>query len=123
MNKLLTHFESKTNDFSVENRVAMAPMTRVRATEYRNVTDEMVKYYQQRSTAGLLITEGVIVSPEGRDILRLQVSILSVKWMVGEKSLGPFIKKVVRFLRKSGTAVLYHTQRIIMGSHPKGLQR
>ncbi|MGF1880036.1 alkene reductase [Vibrio splendidus] len=70
MNKLLTSFKSKTNDFYVENRVTMAPMTRVRATEYRNVTEEMTTYYQQRATAGLIITEGVIISPEGAGYIK-----------------------------------------------------
>jgi N-ethylmaleimide reductase len=48
------------------NRLALAPMTRSRAKNPGNVpTDSMVKYYLQRASAGLLITEGSQVSPQG----------------------------------------------------------
>jgi len=48
------------------NRLALAPMTRSRAKNPGKVpTDSMVKYYVQRASAGLLITEGTQVSPQG----------------------------------------------------------
>ncbi|TPV94652.1 MAG: alkene reductase [Myxococcales bacterium FL481] len=47
------------------NRVFMAPMTRGRATEAYVPTPAMATYYEQRASAGLLITEGVQVSPQG----------------------------------------------------------
>jgi N-ethylmaleimide reductase len=48
------------------NRLALAPMTRSRANNAGNVpTDSTVKYYVQRASAGLLITEGSQVSPQG----------------------------------------------------------
>jgi len=48
------------------NRLALAPMTRSRAKNPGNVpTDSVVKYYVQRASAGLLITEGSQVSPQG----------------------------------------------------------
>ncbi|HET9505696.1 MAG TPA: alkene reductase [Hymenobacter sp.] len=48
------------------NRLALAPMTRSRAKNPGNVpTDSMVKYYVQRASAGLLITEGSQISPQG----------------------------------------------------------
>ena len=47
---------------TLQNRVVMAPMTRSRATD--NVpNDLMVEYYQQRSGAGLIVTEGTAPSP------------------------------------------------------------
>lgn len=50
------------------NRVVMAPMTRARAL--RDVPDDLtVLYYQQRAGAGLIISEGVPVSIEGRGYL------------------------------------------------------
>ncbi len=110
MNKLLTHFESKTNDFSVENRIAMAPMTRVRATEYRNVTDEMVKYYQQRSTAGLLITEGVIVSPEGAGYIKTP-GIYTKRQMDGWR-------KVTRAVHQEGGKIFAQIWHCGAVSHP-----
>lgn len=49
----------------LRNRIIMAPLTRSRADEYNNPTDLMVKYYAQRASAGLIISEGIIVSPQG----------------------------------------------------------
>lgn len=44
--------------------MVMAPMTRARAP--RNLpNDEMVRYYGQRATAGLIVTEGTPISVEG----------------------------------------------------------
>lgn len=52
----------------LKNRVVMAPMTRARAES--TVPDELtVLYYQQRAGAGLIITEGVPVSLQGRGYL------------------------------------------------------
>ena len=49
---------------STRNRIAMAPMTRSRATG--NLANAlMADYYGQRSGAGLIISEGVSPSPEG----------------------------------------------------------
>jgi len=50
----------------LRNRVVMAPMTRSRATDNDLVTDLHVTYYQQRATAGLIITEGVHPSANGK---------------------------------------------------------
>ncbi|MEU7277934.1 alkene reductase [Streptomyces sp. NPDC045431] len=49
------------------NRIAMAPMTRSRATaDTRVPTALTVEYYAQRASAGLIITEGVQPSPVGQ---------------------------------------------------------
>jgi len=54
----------KIGDLQLPNRVVMAPMTRCRADNLGNVpTDIMATYYSQRATAGLIITEGIFVSP------------------------------------------------------------
>lgn len=53
---------------TLKNRVIMAPMTRARAET--TVPDAMtVLYYQQRASAGLIISEGVPVSVQGRGYL------------------------------------------------------
>lgn len=50
------------------NRVVMAPMTRTRAIDL--VPDELTAlYYAQRASAGLIITEGLPISEEGRGYL------------------------------------------------------
>lgn len=51
---------------SLPNRVLMAPMTRSRADNDGNPTAVMAEYYAQRATAGLIITEGVVISPQGK---------------------------------------------------------
>ncbi|HET7232246.1 MAG TPA: alkene reductase [Longimicrobium sp.] len=51
--------------YELRNRMVMAPMTRSRAGEGNAVTDVTVEYYRQRATAGLIVTEGTQVSPQG----------------------------------------------------------
>ena len=61
--KLLEKYTSE--NLELENRVVMAPMTRSRAdNEGKLATDLMQNYYSQRSTAGLIISEGINVSKE-----------------------------------------------------------
>ncbi|WP_026792126.1 alkene reductase [Pleomorphomonas oryzae] len=49
----------------LSNRVIMAPLTRARATPDRVPTEVMREYYEQRATAGLILTEATIVTPKG----------------------------------------------------------
>lgn len=60
---LLTPYNNN-NNLNLKNRVVMAPMTRSRAdNEGKVATDELQGlYYEQRASAGLLITEGSQVS-------------------------------------------------------------
>lgn len=59
-------FEPATaGQISLSNRVAMAPLTRNRAPN-AVPTPLMVTYYQQRATAGLLVTEGTAISHQGQ---------------------------------------------------------
>ena len=64
-------FEPLTmGDLQLRNRVLMAPMTRSRATEDDLVTELQVMYYRQRSSAGLIFSEGVHPSPNGKGYCR-----------------------------------------------------
>lgn len=57
-------------NIQLKNRVVMAPMTRSRAIG--NVPNElMVKYYADRATAGLIITEGTAPGPDGLGYARI----------------------------------------------------
>jgi N-ethylmaleimide reductase len=47
------------------NRMVMAPMTRSRATQAHTPDALMAQYYDQRASAGLIITEGTSPSPNG----------------------------------------------------------
>ena len=55
---------------SLSNRIVMAPMTRDRAGPEDEPTPLMVEYYRQRASAGLIVTEGVQPSPEGKGYWR-----------------------------------------------------
>jgi len=59
---LLTSFE--LHDLTLQNRIAMAPMTRARAGIERLPNALMAEYYVQRASAGLMITEGVTISEQ-----------------------------------------------------------
>jgi len=57
---------ARLGSYRLKNRIVMAPLTRSRATEDGVPTPLMATYYSQRASAGLIITEGVNVSPQGR---------------------------------------------------------
>lgn len=50
----------------LRNRIVMAPLTRNRAGAGNVPTDLAVKYYTQRASAGLIISEATQVAPEGQ---------------------------------------------------------
>lgn len=54
---------------TLPNRIVMAPLTRNRAAEGNVPHDLNVQYYAQRATAGLIISEGAQISPEGQGYL------------------------------------------------------
>lgn len=55
----------------LNNRIVMAPMTRSRAVENNTPNELMAKYYSQRASAGLIVTEGVSPSPNGLGYARI----------------------------------------------------
>ena len=54
----------------LRNRVVMAPMTRSRAGAHDEPTDLVVAYYRQRASAGLIVTEGIYPSFDGKGYCR-----------------------------------------------------
>lgn len=50
----------------LKNRIVMAPMTRAKADDNSNPTIAMADYYAKRADAGLIITEGTIISPDAK---------------------------------------------------------
>jgi N-ethylmaleimide reductase len=54
----------RQHDLTLANRVVLSPMTRGRAGASRLPNRLMAEYYAQRSSAGLLVTEGVTISEE-----------------------------------------------------------
>ncbi|WP_221029129.1 alkene reductase [Actomonas aquatica] len=51
--------------FNLPNRVVMAPLTRCRAAPGRVPADLAATYYEQRASAGLILTEATSVTPMG----------------------------------------------------------
>jgi len=91
------------------NHIVMAPMTRCRAIG-NTPNDLMVLYYEQRSTAGLIITEGTSPSPNGLGYARIP-GIFSRQQTEGWKN-------VTNAVHTNGGKIfvqLMHTGRI---SHP-----
>lgn len=68
-NKLFSSFN--LGGITLANRVVMAPMTRCRATSDHIPTEPMVKYYADRASAGLIITEGTSPAPDGSGYARI----------------------------------------------------
>ncbi len=60
---LLTPYNSEA--LQLKNRVAMAPLTRRRATNNHIPTNMMRIHYGQRASAGLIIAEATNISPQG----------------------------------------------------------
>ena len=90
----------------LKNRMVMAPMTRCRAID--NIpNDLMVNYYEQRASAGLIITEGTSPSPNGLGYARIPGIFNRVQidgW-----------KKITAAVHKNGGKIfvqLMHTGRI-----------
>lgn len=52
-------------ELTLPNRIWMAPLTRSRAGAERLPNALMAEYYRQRASAGLILSEATVVSPEG----------------------------------------------------------
>src|SRR4051794_32023062 len=57
-------------DLRLENRMVMAPMTRSRAVDGNVPNPQAPLYYEQRGSAGLIVTEASQVSPQGVGYIR-----------------------------------------------------
>lgn len=57
---------SLNRHITLKNRIIMAPMTRNMADDDLNPTAAMVDYYVKRAAAGLIISEGIIIRPDGK---------------------------------------------------------
>lgn len=57
---------SLNKQLSLKNHIVMSPMTRVKASDSFVPTQAMADYYARRADAGLIVTEGTIISAEAR---------------------------------------------------------
>ena len=53
-----------SDTLEITNRVVMAPMTRRRADTDGCQPEEMARYYARRAEAGLIVTEGALISAD-----------------------------------------------------------
>lgn len=63
-NLFQTYVLNKT--LSLKNRILMAPLTRCMADDELVPTQDMADYYGRRAEAGLIISEAVIIRPDGQ---------------------------------------------------------
>ncbi len=59
----------RVGELDLANRIVMAPLTRDRAGPGQVPTPLMAEYYAQRADAGLIVSEGTQISPEGQGYL------------------------------------------------------
>jgi len=101
----------KYNTTTFNNRMAMAPMTRSRAGNEGNLaTEQMAIYYADRADAGLLITEGTVVSTKA-------VGFINVPGIYSAEQTESW-KQVTQAVHDRGGKIfvqLWHTGRL---SHP-----
>ncbi|MFV8342991.1 alkene reductase [Flavobacterium sp. XS2P39] len=111
-NELFT--PKKMGSIALKNRIVMAPMTRCRAIG--NIpNDLMAEYYNQRASAGLIITEGTAPSPNGLGYARIP-GIFNALQVEGWKKITNAVHK------KEGKIIvqLMHSGRI---SHPLNMPK
>ncbi len=71
LNKMKELFTPVTlGALQIRNRIVMSPMTRSRASMGDIPSELHVEYYGQRSTAGIIVTEGIHPSPTGKGYCR-----------------------------------------------------
>jgi N-ethylmaleimide reductase len=101
--------------YTLNNRMAMAPMTRNRAGAGNVPTDLNVQYYTQRASAGLIITEAAQVSPQG-------VGYANTPGIHTSEQVAGW-KKVVESVHKKGGRIflqLWHVGRVSHSSFHNG---
>jgi len=62
---------TELGDLKLQNRFVMSPMTRCRADAEHAPTELVAEYYEQRASAGLIVSEGIAPSPNGKGYARI----------------------------------------------------
>ena len=103
------HSALKIGPYQLSNRIIMAPLTRMRAPAHIP-TDLMVTYYDQRASAGLIISEATPISTQG-------VGYPAVPYMFNAEHVAGWKKITAAIHAKNGLIFqqLWHVGRI---SHP-----
>ena len=103
------------------NRLVMAPMTRCRAGSGDVPTPLMAEYYAQRASAGLIVTEGIPVSPYARGYLWTP-GIYTAEQIDGWRGIAEAVHNAgsVIFAQIWHTGRISHTSLQPEGVAPKG---
>jgi N-ethylmaleimide reductase len=104
-------------DLVFKNRMAMAPMTRSRANLQGVVSDLTVEYYQQRATAGLIISEAINISEQA-------IGSPFTPGLYTAEQIAAW-KKVTAAVHEAGGAIyaqLWHTGRVSHSIDKQGQQ-
>jgi N-ethylmaleimide reductase len=97
---------------ALKNRVVMAPMTRSRAID--NIPNNlMATYYQQRSGAGLIVTEGTAPSPNGLGYPR-------IPGIYSEEQVGGW-RNVTDAVHQRGAKIFLQLMHVGRIAHPLNL--
>ena len=97
-------------DIELKNRIVMAPLTRCRAGDFDAPTALNALYYQQRASAGLIISEASQISPQGKGYMNTP-GIYSEEQATGWK----LVTDAVHQMNGKIFCQLWHVGRI---SHP-----
>jgi N-ethylmaleimide reductase len=100
----------RLGDLELSNRMVMAPMTRSRAVDGNVPHPAAATYYAQRASAGLIITEGSQVSPQGVGYIRTP-GIHSWEQVTGWK-------KVTDVVHRAGGKIFLQLWHVGRASHP-----
>jgi N-ethylmaleimide reductase len=108
-NTLLSPFMLGTLQLS--NRVVMASLTRARATNPEIIPTQLHRrYYAQRASAGLIITESVWVSPDA-------IGFINIPGIFTSAQVGAW-KKVTGAVQAKGGKIFLQLAHIGSASHP-----
>ena len=106
---------------SLANRTVMAPMTRSRAVNNNTPNALMAEYYQQRASAGLIITEGTSPSPNGLGYARIP-GLFNVEQVKGWKQVTDAVHQAGGkiFIQMMHTGRVTHQANLPANAHPIG---
>lgn len=100
-------------DIECANRIFMAPMTRSRAGEGDAPTEMNALYYEQRASAGLIITEGVYPNFDGKGYVRTP-GIVTDEQIAGWKLVADAVHakggKIVMQIMHCGRVASHHNK-------------
>lgn len=110
-------------NLKLANRIVMAPLTRSRAGAGDVPTPLMATYYAQRASAGLIISEGTQISPQGKGYIQTP-GIYSAEQIAGWRLITNALHEVLNLFiegeeMEAGSTImaqLWHVGRI---SHPE----